>query len=131
MNVFILPMKALRIPVQLLNGEVKANIVNARIRKYNSALEAALSENNIPVSVYENLIKSVHNNLNSMYKYMDIRKRALGVEELHMYDLYTPIVKDVDFNIPYEEAKELVVKGLKPLKDEYIDIVKKDLMKAG
>jgi len=55
---------------------------------------------------------------------MDIRKRALGVEELHMYDLYTPIVKDVDFNIPYEEAKQLVIKGLEPLGDEYINIVK-------
>lgn len=109
---------------QLLNGNVKANIVNARIRKYNSALEASLDENNIPVSVYKNLINSVHNNLDSMYKYMDIRKRALGVEELHMYDLYTPIVKDVDFNIPYEEGKEFIIKGLQPLKDEYIDIVK-------
>lgn len=109
---------------QLLNGEVKSNIVNARIREYNSALEASIFENNIPVSVYKNLIKSVHNNLDSMYKYMDIRKRALGVEELHMYDLYTPIVKDVDFNIPYEEAKQLVIKGLEPLGDEYINIVK-------
>lgn len=109
---------------QLLNGNVKANIINARIRKYNSALEASLDENNIPVSVYKNLINSVHNNLDSMYKYMDIRKRALEVEELHMYDLYTPIVKDVDFNIPYEEGKELIIKGLQPLKDEYIGIVK-------
>lgn len=109
---------------QLLNGNVKANIVNARIRKYNSALEASLDENNIPVSVYKNLINSVHNNLDSMYKYMNIRKRALEVEELHMYDLYTPIVKDVDFNIPYEEGKELIIRGLQPLKDEYIDIVK-------
>lgn len=109
---------------QSLNGNIKTNIVNARVRKYNSAIEASLDENNIPISVYENLLKSVHNNLDSMYKYMDIRKRALGIDELHMYDLYTPIVKDIDFNIPYEEGKKLIVKGLHPLGDEYIDIVK-------
>lgn len=109
---------------QSLNGIVKSNIVNSRIRKYNSALEASLDENNIPVSVYKNLINSIHNNLDSMHKYMDIRKRALGVNELHMYDVYTPIVKDVDFNIPYEEGQELIIKGLHPLKDEYISIVK-------
>lgn len=63
--------------------------------------------------------------MDSMYRYMDIRKRALGVEELHMYDLYTPIVKDVDFNIPYEQGKDLVIKGLSPLKEEYIDVLKK------
>lgn len=109
---------------QTLSGNIKANIFNARVRKYESALEASLDENNIPISVYDNLIKAIHNNLDSMYKYMDIRKRALGVEELHMYDLYTPIVKDVDFNIPYEECKELIIRGLQPLKDEYIDVVK-------
>ncbi len=109
---------------QTLNANIKAKVFNARVRKYNSALEASLDENNIPVSVYDNLIKAVHNNLDSMYKYMEIRKRALGVEELHMYDLYTPIVKDVDFDIPYEECKEIIIKGLQPLKDEYIRVVK-------
>lgn len=109
---------------QTLNANIKANIFNARVRKYNSALEASLDENNIPVSVYENLIKAIHNNLDSMYKYMEIRKRALGVEELHMYDLYTPIVKDVDFDIPYEECKEIIIRGLQPLKDEYLNVVK-------
>ena len=87
-------------------------------------MEASLDRNNIPVSVYENLIKSVHNNLDSMYKYMDVRKRALGVDELHMYDLYTPIVKDIEFNIPYKEGKQLILEGLHPLKDEYLNVVK-------
>lgn len=109
---------------QTLNGKAKANIVNARIRKYNSAMEASLDENNIPVSVYENLLTSINNNLDSMYKYMRIRKRALGLDELHMYDLYTPIVKDIDFKIPYEESKELILKGLKPLGEEYISVLK-------
>lgn len=110
---------------QTLSGNMKKNIFSAKVRKYNSSIEASLEQNNIPVSVYDNLIKSVHNNMDSMYRYMDIRKRALGVEDLHMYDLYTPIVKDVDFNIPYEQGKDLVIKGLSPLKEEYIDVLKK------
>ena len=109
---------------QILNGNTKKNIFNSKVRNYNSSIEASLDENNVPVSVYNNLIKSVHNNLDSMYKYMDIRKRALEVDELHMYDLYTPIVKDTDFKIPYEEGKELIIKALHPLKDEYINAVK-------
>lgn len=109
---------------QILNGNIKKNILNAKVRNYNSSMEASLDRNNIPVSVYENLIKSVHDNLNSMYKYMDVRKRALGVDELHMYDLYTPIIKDIEFNIPYEEGKQLILDGLHPLKDEYLDVVK-------
>lgn len=103
-----------------LNGDLKNNIFNAKIRNYKSTREASLSRNNIPLSVYDNLIKSVHENLDSMYKYMDIRKRALGLDELHMYDVYTPIVKEVDFNIPYEEGVELIKKALSPLKEEYL-----------
>ncbi|QQY78799.1 oligoendopeptidase F [Keratinibaculum paraultunense] len=109
---------------QTLNGNIKKNIFNAKVRNYNSSIEASLDRNNIPISVYENLINSIHNNLNSMYKYMDIRKRALGVDELHMYDLYTPIVKDVEFNVPYEEGKQLILKGLHPLGEEYLNVVK-------
>ena len=103
-----------------LSGDLKKNIFMSNIRNYNSSIEASLDENNIPVTVYDNLIKSVHNNLDSMYKYMEIRKRALGVDELHMYDLYTPIVKSVDFNINYEEAIEIVKKGLSPLGENYL-----------
>jgi oligoendopeptidase F len=106
-----------------LSGDLKNNIFNANIRSYKSSREASLDANNIPLSVYDNLINSVHNNLDSMYKYMEIRKRALGVEELHMYDLYTPIVKDIDFKIPYKEGVELVKKALVPLGEEYMDVV--------
>lgn len=106
-----------------LNGDLKKNIFNSKIRNYNSSREASLDENNIPVKVYDNLIHSIHNNLDSMYKYMEIRKRALGVEELHMYDLYTPIVKDVDFKIPYKEGVEIIKKGLAPLGEEYMEVV--------
>lgn len=106
-----------------LNGDLKKNIFNSKIRNYNSSREASLDENNISLSVYDNLISSIHDNLDSMYKYMEIRKRALGVEELHMYDLYTPIVKDVDFKIPYAEGVELIKKGLAPLGEEYMEVV--------
>ena len=106
-----------------LNGDLKKNIFNANIRNYKSSRQASLDQNNILTSVYDNLINSIHNNLDSMYKYMEIRKRALGVEELHMYDLYTPIVKDVGFKIPYNEGVELIKEGLEPLGEEYMKVV--------
>ncbi|NLW23043.1 MAG: oligoendopeptidase F [Tissierellia bacterium] len=109
---------------QILSGNIKKNIFNARVRNYKSSIEASLDKNNIPLYVYDNLIQSVHDNLDSMYKYMEIRKRALGLDELHMYDLYTPIVKDVDYKIPYEEGKKLIIRGLHPLKEEYISVLK-------
>ncbi|WP_416197610.1 MAG: oligoendopeptidase F [Sporanaerobacter sp.] len=107
-----------------LNGCVKKNIFYAKARNYDSSIEAALDQNNIPVSVYDNLVESVNNNLDSMHKYMEIRKKALGLDELHMYDLYTPIVKDVDIKVPFEEAKDIVAKGLEPLGEDYIKILK-------
>ncbi|SHE27438.1 oligoendopeptidase F [Tissierella praeacuta DSM 18095] len=106
-----------------LNGDLKNNIFNSNVRKYKSSREASLNQNNISLSVYDNLINSIHNNLGSMYKYMEIRKRALGVEELHMYDLYTPIVKDVDLKIPYEEGVEIVKRALTSLGEEYMAVV--------
>lgn len=106
-----------------LNGDLKNNIFNANIRNYRSTREASLSENNIDLSVYDNLIEAIHENLGSMHKYMDIRKRALGVEELHMYDIYAPMVKNVDFNIEYEDGVKLIKEGLQPLKEEYLSIM--------
>lgn len=108
-----------------LDGEIKNNIFNAKIRNYSSTREASLSENNIDLSVYDNLIEVIHENLDSMHKYMNIRKKALALDELHMYDIYTPIVKDVDFNIEYSEGVEIIKKALKPLKDEYLSIMEK------
>ena len=107
----------------ILDGDLKKNIFNSKIRNFNNTREASLSNNNIPVEVYDNLIVAIHDNLDSMHKYMDIRKRALGVEELHMYDLYTPIVKEVDFKIPYREAVELIKTGLHPLGKDYSTIM--------
>ena len=107
----------------ILDGDLKKNIFNSKIRNFNSTRAASLSSNNIPVNVYDNLISAIHDNLDSMHKYMDIRKRALGVDELHMYDLYTPIVKEVDFKIPYMEAVELIKTALHPLGKDYSTIM--------
>ncbi|QIB26393.1 oligoendopeptidase F [Caloranaerobacter azorensis] len=106
-----------------LSSNIKKDIFYSKVRKYNSSLEAALDVNNIPVEVYDNLIKAVHDNLSSMYRYVKLRKKVLGLDELHMYDLYTPLVKDIDMEIPYEEGKKIVLEGLRPLGNEYIEIV--------
>ncbi|MED3623126.1 oligoendopeptidase F [Bacillus thermocopriae] len=107
-----------------LSGNVKKNNFNARIRKYHSARHAALSANNIPESVYDNLVNTVNENLHLLQRYVKLRKKVLGVDELHMYDLYTPLVKDVKMEIKYEEAKDLVIKALAPLGEEYLKVLK-------
>lgn len=107
-----------------LNGAVKRNNFFARVRNYRSAREAALSKNQIPETVYDNLIETIHRYLPLLHRYVQLRKRVLGLDELHMYDLYTPLVKQVDMKVTYEEAKELLLKGLAPLGEQYIAIVK-------
>jgi len=109
----------------ILNGSVKKDIFFARVRKYDSALEAALDDDKVPVEVYTNLIKAVRDKLDVMYRYVALRKKALGLEELHMYDIYTPIVQDVEMKVPYEEALNMVEKGLQPMGQEYLDNLKK------
>ncbi|OCA89961.1 oligoendopeptidase F [Pradoshia sp. D12] len=107
-----------------LSGTVKKDNFYAKVRHYDSARHAALSNNNIPETVYENLINSIHNNLHLLHRYVKLRKKLLGVDELHMYDLYTPLVKDVKMDISYDEAKEYILKGLEPLGEEYINVLK-------
>jgi oligoendopeptidase F len=107
-----------------LSGNIKKDNFNARIRKYESARHAALSANNIPESVYENLVNTVNDNLHLLHRYVKLRRKVLGLDKLHMYDLFTPLVKDVKMEIPYGEAKEYVLKGLAPLGDEYNNILK-------
>ncbi|MGG1396316.1 oligoendopeptidase F [Bacillus salipaludis] len=107
-----------------LSGNVKKDNFNARIRKYESARQAALAANNIPESVYDNLIKAVNENLHLLQRYIKLRKKVLGLSELHMYDLYTPLVKDVKMEIKYEEAKDIVLKGLAPLGEAYAKVLK-------
>ena len=97
----------------------------AKARKYESSLAAALSGSHIPVSVYDSLIESVHAHLPALHEYVKVRKEKLGVEELHMYDLYVPMVGEADKKIPYEEAKEIVLNGLAPLGEDYQELLKK------
>ena len=106
-----------------LDSQVKGLIFNARARNYESTLHAALDRTEVPVAVYHNLINAVHENLPYMHKYVALRKKLMGTDELHMYDLYTPIVGDADREIPYEEAKKIIVKALAPLGEEYISIL--------
>ncbi|AYE52796.1 oligoendopeptidase F [Priestia megaterium NCT-2] len=107
-----------------LSGTVKKDNFSARVRHYDSARHSALSTNNIPEEVYDNLVKTVNDNLHLLHRYIDLRKKVLGIEELHMYDLYTPLVKDVKMEVTYEEAKDYILKGLKPLGEDYLNVLK-------
>ncbi len=107
-----------------LSGAVKKNNFYAKIRKYDSARQAALDNNNIPEEVYDNLVSAVNERLPLLHRYVELRKRVLKLDELHMYDLYTPLVKDISMKIPYEEAQETVLKGLAPLGEEYVNTIR-------
>jgi oligoendopeptidase F len=107
-----------------LAGTVKKDNFNARVRKYKSARHRALAANNIPESVYENLVETINEHLPLLHRYVKLRKQVLGVDELHMYDLYAPLVKNVKMEVHYEEAKELILKGLAPLGEEYLKVIK-------
>lgn len=113
-----------------LGASIKKDVFYARARQYPSALEASLDQDNVPVEVYNRLIESVHANLGHMYRYMDLRKRMLKVDELHMYDIYTPLVQEFKFEMPYKKACELVLKGLSPLGQDYLALLEKG-MKSG
>ena len=107
-----------------LDGQFKGLVFYADARGYESTLEASLDETEVPVKVYHNLIQAVHENLESMYRYVRVRKKLLGVDELHMYDVYTPIIPDVAKKISYEEAKETVLKALSVLGEDYTDLLR-------
>ena len=100
-------------------GNVKKDNFYARVRGFDSSCESALFGNNVPVSVYDKLTEAIHGGLPIMRRYLELRRRVLGLEELNMYDLYCPMVKEVDMTVPYDEAKELVKKATLPLGEEY------------
>lgn len=102
-----------------LNAGVKKEIFFARVRRFSSALEAALYPDHVPVDVYHTLIDTIHQHLPLLHRYMALRKKLLGLDELHMYDLYVPLVGDVEMKIPYETALEMVKEGLQPLGEDY------------
>ncbi len=98
---------------------VKADVFRARARNFSSAIEQALFDNNVPVAVYDQLIEAVHEKLPAMQKYLDIKRRALNLEQLEMYDLYVPLVTDCNVRMPYAEACQFVKTALKPLGETY------------
>ena len=105
-------------------GQVKANIFFAKSRKYGSALEAALGPGNIPTSVYDNLVGTVDKNLPKLHRYLELRKRLLGVDELRIADLYVPMVKEVDYEIKHAEAREKCLAALAPLGPDYVNALR-------
>ncbi|MBQ6798344.1 MAG: oligoendopeptidase F [Oscillospiraceae bacterium] len=108
----------------VLNAQVKSLEFFSKARKYESSLHASLDHTHVPVEVYYNLIESVHKNMDKMHRYVSLRKKLLGVDELHFYDVYTPLVKDVDRKIPYEDARNTVYESLAPLGEGYRGILK-------
>ena len=109
------------------NYNVKTDVVSSRIRKYDSSLAAALDGGNIPLSVYHNLIKEVHEYLPVAHRYIALRKKVLGVDHLRMYDVYVPLVETPKKDISFDEAVEIMTEGLAPLGEEYISQVKKGI----
>ena len=108
----------------LLDAQNKQLKFFAEARKYGSAREAAMDRTNVPVSVYDNLIEAVHRNMDKMHRYVRLRKKLLGVDELHFYDVYTPLLKDEPAKIPFAQAKQTVYDALYPLGDGYRAILK-------
>ena len=100
-------------------GSVKFDCYDSDVRGYASACEAALDGNNVPVSLYDNLVSSLESGLGTMKRYLEMRRKALGQSELHLYDLYVPMIDEVDFDMPYEKAQQLVLEATKPMGEEY------------
>ena len=108
-----------------LESTIKCNSTTARLKNFHSSLELSLFENNIPVSLYHNLISVVHNNLEPLYKYFNIKKNKLGLKEFHLYDGYVSTVTDISKKYSFEEGKELVINALSVLGEDYIETLKK------
>lgn len=106
-----------------LAANVNKNLFYAKVRKYPSALEMSLFGDNIKKEVYTNLIDTIHEHLPLMHRYMELRRKLLKVDELHMYDLFTPLVEEFDMNISYDEAKKTVTDSLKPLGEDYLKVL--------
>lgn len=112
---------------EMLYGNVQADIFQAKARHYESSLEAATYPNNIPVSVYHALVDNVNKNLGAFHRYLQIKKRMMGVDTLKYLDLYAPVVKNVNLKYSYDEASKIILEALKPLGKDYVETVKKGL----
>lgn len=108
-----------------LVGKLRADYFYAKNRKYKTVLESALNVNNIPVTVYENLIEQINKNLSTLHRFLKLKTKMLGVDQLHYYDLYTPLVKSVEFKFTIEEGQKLLLEAFKPMGEEYVNTVKK------
>lgn len=107
-----------------LSAQLKQLLFFANVRKYPSTLDAALDGNEVPTEIYRNLIDAVHRSFAPMYRYVALRKKLLGVDELHMYDLYVPVVDGVEMKFTFEEAKEIALKALTPLGEDYLNLLR-------
>jgi len=108
-----------------LGFNVKKDLFYANVRKYESCLESSLDRNNIPTAVYHKLIENVNNNLGTFHRYLELKAKMMGVDQLGYYDLYTSVVKDIDMDFDYDEAQDLILKSIAPLGKEYQKVVKK------
>ena len=114
--------------VNLYNGSVQLDVYGAKVRNFESSIEASLFGDKIPISVYNNLIESVHDNLGALHRYYDIRKKVLKVENLHLYDCRVPLIPEIKMHHTYGEAVDMVIKSLASLGGEYVDTLKKGLL---
>ncbi len=114
---------------ELLYGQVQGHIFSAKARKFSSSLEAALFPKNIPTAVYRSLVDTVRSNLPKLHRYILLRKKTLGLSELHLYDMYVPMVSEVDISLSYEESESLVVESVAPLGHEYQSTLQEGLIK--
>lgn len=110
-----------------LTSSIKNFSFDAKVRKYNSCLEASLKPNNIPTEVYKEALNTIDKNLKSLHRYVSLKKKMLGLEEMHMYDLYVPVIEIEKDHIEFDEGVKLALEGLKPLGDEYLDIFKEGI----
>src|SRR5699024_7224177 len=108
-----------------LQGVVKKDNFYAKVRNYDSARQAALNKNNIPEKVYDNLTEAIHEGLPLLQRYVALRKKVLEIDELHMYDLYTPLIQDVDMSFTYEEAQKAIKEALHPLGEDYLQVMER------
>lgn len=105
-----------------LTSSVKSFNFNSKVRKYSNPLEASLGPNDIPTEVYENAIKTINDNIESLHRYVRVKKKLLGLDEIHMYDLYVPVIEVDKENIPFEKAVKIANEGLKPLGEDYLKL---------
>lgn len=112
---------------QTLSGEVNTHVFSANVRGYESSRHQAMQNNHIPESVYDQLVDTVNDNLHLMHRYMELRKKVLKLDSLKMYDIYTPLIEDVEFKITYDEAKDWLMKGLSPMGNDYLNILNEGL----